>query len=261
MAQINQSSLDGVPEVLRRFRDAVGVGRIGGPKIEDRREPLYWWVASSRGDVRRTGELVGPWLSTQKRAQFETAVSLRFDMNSIDSFAWAAGLFDAEGWTSLSDRSSHVGYKAIEAGVTQGGAGVPEELLRFARCVLLGRVNGPYDQEGANEPVYRWRIHTADDVRRMLHVLLPWLGTVKRRQAFGAIAVIDSQPPLLRGRVEWGSHKTHCVHGHEYASARVRPYVGRGVGIQRRVNKQCLVCARDQARARRLATKKRTSGR
>jgi hypothetical protein len=178
-------------------------------------------------------------------------------MNSIDSFAWAAGLFDAEGWTSLSDRSSHMGYKAIEAGVTQGGAVVPEELVRFAHCVLLGRVNGPYDQDGANEPIYRWRIHAVDDVRRMLHLLLPWLGTVKRYQAFSSIAVMDAQPSLPRGRVEWGSHKTHCVHGHEYASARIRPYVGRGVGIQRRVNKQCLVCARDQARAKRLAGKQR----
>jgi len=257
-ARINQSGLDGVPEVLVRFRDAVGVGRIGGPKIEDRREPLYWWVASSRGDVTRTGELIGPWLSTQKRAQFETAVGLRLHMNSIDSFAWAAGLFDAEGWTSVSDRSSHKGYKAIEAGVTQGGAVVPAELVRFARCVLLGRVNGPYDQEGANEPIYRWRISTVDDVRRMLHVLLPWLGTVKRHQAFSSIAVVDAQPSLPRGRVEWGSHKTHCVHGHEYASGRIRPYVARGVGIQRRVNKQCLVCARDQARLQRLAAKPRT---
>lgn len=259
-ARINQSSLDGVPQVLLRFRDAVGLGRIGGPKIEDGREPLYRWVASSRGDVHRVGSQIGPWLSTAKRGQFRTAVGLRFAGAPLRSVAWAAGLFDAEGSTSLSDRSSRVGYRAIEAAVTQGGSAVPEELVRFADCVALGRVNGPYEQEGANEPIYRWRIHTVDGVRRMLHALLPWLGVVKRRQAFAAVAVIDAQPSLPRGRVEWGSHKTHCIHGHEYASARIRPYVSRGVGIERRANKQCLACSREQARARRLDQEKQIGG-
>ncbi len=253
-AQINQSGLDGVPEALLRFRDAVGVGRIGGPKMEDSREPLYWWVASSRADVERTGRLILPWLSGQKRDQFGTAVDLRSDVPPIDTFAWAAGLFDAEGCTSLSDRSTRKGYKDIEASLTQGGAGpAPEELIRFMACVALGRINGPYEQEGATKPVYRWRLHTVDEIRSLLHCLSPWLGAPKRSQAFRAIAVINAQPVLPRGRVEWGSHKTHCIHGHEYVSARIRPYVSRGVGIQRRDNKQCLHCTREQARARRIA--------
>jgi hypothetical protein len=252
-AQINQSSLDGMPEVLLRFRDAVGVGRVAGPKIEEGREPLYSWVASSRSDVERTGRLILPWLSGQKRAQFRASVGLRSDVPPTDTFAWAAGLFDAEGCTSLSDRSERKGYKDIEASVTQGGGDrlPPEELARFMNCVALGRINGPYEQEGATQPVYRWRIHRLDEVRSMLHVLLPWVGTVKRRQAFRAIQVIEGQPVLPRGRVDWGSHKTHCIHGHEYATARLRPYVSRGVGIQRRDNKQCLQCTREQARARR----------
>jgi hypothetical protein len=253
VAQINQSSLDGVPEVLIRFRDAVGVGRVAGPKIEEGREPLYSWVASSRSDVMQAGRSMLPWLSSQKRAQFYSAVGLSAASPPLTSFAWAAGFFDAEGCTSLSDRSSRPGHKDIEASVTQSGRGaVPEELVRFTACVALGRVNGPYQQEGATEPVYRWRLHTVDEVRSMLHVLLPWLATVKRGQALAAIAVIDDQPALHRGRVEWGSHKTHCIHGHAYATARVRPYVSRGVGIQRRDNKQCLQCTREQARDRRL---------
>jgi hypothetical protein len=260
-ARINQSSVDDVPEVLLRFRDAVGVGRIGGPKLEDGREPLYWWVASSRADVEKTGELIGPWLSSQKRAQFARAVGLHVDRPPIDTFAWAAGLFDAEGSTSLSDRSARAGYKAIEATITQGGSTIPEELVRFTDCIALGRVNGPYEQDGANELVYRWRIHTVDDVRRMLHVLLPWLGEVKRRQALRAIAVVDGQPVLHRGRVEWGSHKAACIHGHEYAIARLRPYVSRSpTGRQRRPSQQCLVCVREQARARRLAMKTKIGG-
>lgn len=262
MAQINQSGLDGVPEVLLRFQRAVGVGRIGGPKIDEGREPLYWWVASSRADVTRTGELIGRWLSDQKRAQFSAATGTGFRRGCTDSFAWAAGLFDAEGSTSLSDRSSHAGYKAIEAGVTQGsGAGIPQELARFQQVVGVGRIYGPYEQDGANEPIYRWRAYTAVDVRNVLHVLQPWLGDVKRKQAHSALATIDSQPTLVRGRVEWGSHKTHCIHGHEYATARLKPYVSRtGAGVQRRPSKQCLVCVRDRARKVCALRKKQSGG-
>src|SRR4029077_5625660 len=100
-ARINQSSLDGVPEVLLRFREAVGVGRVSGPKIEAGGEPLYWWVASSRGDVTRTGRLIGAWLSSQKRDQFTVAAGLRFAAPPISSFAWAAGLFVARRFRSL----------------------------------------------------------------------------------------------------------------------------------------------------------------
>jgi hypothetical protein len=255
-AQINQSSVTGVPEVLVRFRDAVGVGRISGPKIETGREPLYSWVASSAGDVLRTGTLICPWLSRQKREQFTGAVDLPFHIEPIDSFAWAAGLFDAEGSTSLSDHRSHAGYKAIEASVTQGsGVGKPAELTRFMNVLRSGTIYGPYEQDGANEPIYRWRVCTSDDVRRAIHIVQPWLGGVKRAQAWGALAVVDQQSSLPRGRPEWGSHKTHCVHGHEYAVARMRPYVSRGADVRRRENKQCLACMREQARARRELAK------
>jgi hypothetical protein len=121
MAQINQADDDGVPEVLTRFRDAVGVGRIGGPKAERGREDLYWWVASSRGDVRQAGQRIGPWLSSGKRGQFQSAVAITFDLAPVTSLAWAAGLFDAEGSVSLSDHRSHADYEVIEASQTHPG--------------------------------------------------------------------------------------------------------------------------------------------
>jgi len=258
------------------------IWRIRGRKVKDPNLPPHWgvlfvlaYVADKPAALRefqpkwavlpttkrQTGQLIGPWLSTQKRTQFMSAVGLHFDRPPTATFAWAAGLFDAEGSTSLSDRSARAGYKAIESAVTQGGLVIPEELVRFANCVAIGQINGPYEQDGANELVYRWRIHTVDDVRRLLHVLLPWLGDVRRRQAFRAIAVVDAQPVLHRGRVEWGSHKAMCIHGHEYATARLRPYVSRSPnGRQRRPSHQCLVCVREQARARRRATKMKIGG-
>lgn len=257
MARINQAGANGVPEVLVRFRVAVGVGRVAGPRREPGRQDMYSWIASSRRDVTQVGELIGPWLSSGKRVQFRATAGLSFEHPPISSSAWAAGFFDAEGSTCLSDHRSHPGFKYVEATITQGSlASMPEELVRFTRVVGVGQVYGPYRQDGANELVYRWRVQKLDGVRQVLHLLLPWLGEVKRTQAFGAIATLDGQPALPRGRVEWGSHKTHCIHGHGYATARIRPYGNRGKGVPRRPSKQCLVCVRDQARARRAEENK-----
>lgn len=255
-ARINQGGSTDVPEVLVRFRTIVGVGKTGGPIRKPGRRDLYWWSAGSRDDIGHVARLIGPWLSADKRRQFAAAIDVCFEGSARSSVAWAAGLFDAEGCVSLSGHRSHPGYKVIEATVTQGGnQGIPEELARFASLVACGRVNGPYAQKGANELVYRWRVHTLSEVCGVIALLRPWLGDIKRRQAGEATAVIEAQPPLPRGRPDWGSHKTHCVHGHEYATARIRPYRSRGVGKQRRDSKQCLVCARDQARASRTARK------
>jgi hypothetical protein len=256
-----RQSLTGVPEVLVGFRDAVGVGRIGGSMIEEGRQPLYWWVASSRTDVSRVGSSIGPWLSASKRAQFRRTVGSQFRQGPIASMAWAAGLFDAEGSTSLCDHRSYAGYKYVEASITQGGKGAaPQELVRFRDLVGGGRVYGPYEQEGARQPIYRWRLQQADGVRRVVHLLQPSLGQVKRVQAWTALAVVDQQPVLPRGRPDWGSHKSHCVHGHEYATARLKPYVSRTkTGAQRRNSKQCLVCVREQARRRYAARTKKQS--
>ena len=255
-AQINQSSPGGVPSALLRFRTAIGRGTIGGPVRKPARRDLYWWICSGRDDVFSVGSLIAPWLSCVKRAQFRAAAGLVAGAEPRPSLAWAAGLFDAEGSTSLSDHRSHPGRKYVEAAITQGGEGAPPDVLvRFKSAVGAGLIYGPYAQRGATQPVYRWRLHLAEDVRRVIADLDPWLDQVKRRQAADAFLVIDAQSRLPRGRVEWGSHKTYCIHGHAYATARVRPYRSRGVGIERRDSKQCLECTREQARAKRLGAR------
>jgi hypothetical protein len=166
--------------------------------------------------------------------------------------AWAAGLFDAEGSSYLLKHRTHPGYLVGELAVTQSSSvGSPDILRRFAVVVGAGHINGPFVQRNATMDVYRWKAGAIQDVERVLAELWPWLGGVKRAQAQRMLDVVHAQTPLPRGNVEWGSHKTHCVHGHEYATARMRPYVSRGKGVQPRDNKQCLVCLRDHARKQR----------
>jgi hypothetical protein len=118
------------------------------------------------------------------------------------------------------------------------------------------RVYGPYIQEGAHAAVYRWKSAARGDIDEVFAILEPRLGPVKRQQAADVFAVVCAQPALARGRPEWGSHKTHCIRGHEYSKTRLRPFVPRDAGLQPRDNEQCLQCAREQARARRTQKKR-----
>lgn len=266
-ARINQSSTTGVPEALVRFRGAVeGIGSVRGPVIKEGREPLYRWTASSRGGVGRAYELLRPWLSAPKLMEFERALSPTANFGEAEAvpfrraigteeLAWAAGLFDGEGSTSLERHQTHEGYFVIESSVTQSSnTGVPEVLSRFQGALGgVGKIYGPYEQDGARELVYRWKAYGLQRVELLVSQLLPWLGAIKRAQAETSLSVVRSQSTLPRGNPLWGAYKTHCVHGHEYATARIRPYKSRRGGKQRRDSKQCLMCTREQARARRGA--------
>ena len=262
VAMINQGGDKGVPEVLTRFLVAVeGAGTITGPVIRAGRQDLYRWTASSCRNVERTYERIRPRLGEIKRAQFRRALSdpddslteSHAECSPTDEIAWAAGLWDGEGWVGPLAHRSHAGYFVVEAEVKQSGSELPEVLTRFHRIVGAGRVYGPILQKHGWRDVYRWRTGGIDNVERVVRILWPWLGEIKREQARRALAVVRAQPQLPRGHPAWGSYKTHCVNGHEYATARLRPYVSRGVGRQRRDSKQCLVCTREQARARRQA--------
>ena len=74
--ELPQSSAAGVPEVLERFRSAVGGGSIHGPhppRSPWSRLPRYRWTLGARAEATRVLDLVWPWLSTRKRAQAEDA--------------------------------------------------------------------------------------------------------------------------------------------------------------------------------------------
>jgi hypothetical protein len=260
-AQINQSDNDGIPVVLARFHEAVGVGRIGGPEQKPGRADRYWWIASSRSDVDHVAGLLNPWLGDVKGREFENALASRLRGSplvgtSSEWKAWAAGLYDGEGCSCLLDHRSHTGYKVPELSVTQSSADrQPEVLVRFRDVVNAGHIDGPIGQPEPWLPVYRWKSAALNDVQLVLDGMWPWLGPVKRAQAQTMLEVLNAQPVLPRGNPAWGNRKTHCVNGHEYATARMRPYASRRGGAQRRDSEQCLVCVRDYAREQRQRKK------
>jgi hypothetical protein len=258
MARVNQAGTQGMPAVLIRFQAALGgLGRIGGPYVMYGRKDLYRWHVSSRGDVELLHHLLLPWLGQVKLNEFAEALgrpaaNSRVGAKSDEWLAWCAGVFDGEGWASMWTHRSHAGYLSAEVGVGQSANdGVPEVLRRFQRVIGVGRIYGPYKQAGATMDVYRFKASALSDVTSIMATIRPWVSSTKRSDVDLVTEILGGQPLLPRGNPAWGNRKTHCINGHAYATARIRPYRSRGKDTAPRDRHQCLVCAREQARARR----------
>jgi len=68
----------------------------------------------------------------------------------VDSreLAWAAGFFDGEGWSGLSQEAGRRTGQP-QARINQADPnGVPEVLRRFRSSVGFGRIGGPYEKDG-----------------------------------------------------------------------------------------------------------------
>lgn len=261
LARINQAGSGSAPEVLTRFARAVAAGRVRGPVRQAGRLDLYRWEASSRSDVARTFAALAPWLGPVKARQFAVALGLAtapLHPARDGELAWAAGLFDGDGSTALLKHRTHPGYSFAELSITQASAGgVPEVLTRFRDAVAAGRCYGPYGGSATHQPVYRWKAMSVAEVELVLAAIWPWLSAPKLSQAGSVMAIIRAQMPLPRGNPAWGSHKTHCVHGHELASARLRPYRPRFASASTRKrtgHRGCLECLRLRARRARDAS-------
>lgn len=114
------------------------------------------------------------------------------------SRAWAAGLFDGEGSTELhTRRTTQRTWFSLRSRVSQCDAnGSPAVLQRFRAIVGGGRIDGPTSGDGY-ENAYKWDAG-ADESLRVLGLIWPWLGTVKRVQAIEAIRTVDALPMLRR---------------------------------------------------------------
>lgn len=149
--------------------------------------------------------------------------------------AWAAGLFDAEGWIGLKrsqPRRDGSEWRRVRASVSQHGkAGVSAQvLIRFARAVGVGRI----ECHGQSDD-FKWVCERLGEIVTAIDALRPWLGTKKREQASGALERFHAQP-RVRGS------KKRCARGHAYDGYRKKSAGMRHV---------CNACARIRDRAKR----------
>ena len=250
-----------MPTVLMKFQRIVGVGRLHGPQVEEGKQDLYWWDATSRADIARVADLIGPWLCPAKRAEFEHALGRQlapaiWPSSFSEELAWSGGFFDGEGCTYLEKHRSHPGHSVPRMYVPQSCEfGIAPELVRLRAALPgLGRISGVRRSKGDDKPYRRWRVQASGDVPRALHLLWPFIGDVKRIQAQRAMRTIHAQTDLRRGNPAFGvAGARYCRHGHDKWNARVRPFKGRGRNEVDPNNhlRQCLACVRLQARERR----------
>jgi hypothetical protein len=260
-SRINQAGPEGMPEVLLRFHRIVGVGRLKGPHRKEGRQDLYWWEATSRPDIARVADLIGPWLCHVKRDEFERTLGRSlpptiWPASAIEERAWAGGFFDGEGSTYLEKHRTHAGYFVARLDVPQASVvGIAAELVRLkAALAEIGTISGVRRGKSNRKPYRRWRVFTSAAVQLGLHLLWPFIGEVKRSQARAVLQVIHSQPDLPRGNPAFGVvGARYCLRGHDKWHARIRPFKGRGKN-QEDPNlhlRQCLECVRLDARKRR----------
>ena len=259
-SRINQAGLDGVPEVLTKFQRIVCVGRIKGPVILEGRQPLYYWEATSRPDLTRVLELIGPWLCPVKRAEFERTLGRSLPIqvwpgSMSEELAWAGGFFDGEGSTYLEKHRTHPGYFYPVLYVPQSAVGIAAELLRLRSAMGgIGNISGVRQNGPDRKPYRRWRVLTLEKVQSALHLLWPFIGGVKRTQAQHVMRTIHGQVDLPRGNPAFGAAGArYCLRGHDKWNARLRPFKGRGTNDEDPLNhlRQCLQCVREAARERR----------
>jgi hypothetical protein len=265
-SRINQAGPNGMPEVLLKFHRIVGVGRLKGPQLKEGRQDLYWWEATSGADIARVAELIGPWLCRLKRQQFERTLGQSlppavWPAGLSEELAWAGGFFDGEGSTYLEKHRTHAGYFVPRVHVTQSSAaGIAPELVRLKTTIgNLGTISGVHQGKHGSRPYRRWRVFTPAGVQMALHLLWPFIGDVKRRQARFVLQVINSQPDLARGNSAFGvAGARYCLNGHDKWNARVRPFKGRGRNDEdpNLHLRQCLECLRIDARERRTSARR-----
>jgi hypothetical protein len=105
--------------------------------------------------------------------------------------AWAAGLFEGEGYITMFRMKAHV-LHSIRLGIQMTDRDVLEKFCEIVEC---GKVGGPHRYSRPHhKPTYVWGIGNRTDVERILLAFLPWLGerrSAKAREMLAEIAKLN----------------------------------------------------------------------
>lgn len=163
-------------------------------------------------------------------------------VNEVE-IAWAAGLFEGEGYMSAYQRE--YGAK-IQACI---GLGMADRDIvdRFQAIVECGAVSTRKPGTRGHRPIHDWRVYEAVHVRRLVALFLPYLGERRRARA---VELLDQIADVK----SHNEKKTHCPRGHELAgnNLRLEPIKRAGRVYHAR---RCITCRREQERARSLRAK------
>lgn len=114
---------------------------------------------------------------------------LRIDREAL---AWAAGIFDGEGWCSSARYNAKGGMTAtLTLGVAQAH---PEMLQRLATVIGFGKITQPRKQVHGRTFMYSWKVYGFEQVQVVFALLWTWLGSVKREQIMRCLQEAREHP-------------------------------------------------------------------
>jgi hypothetical protein len=152
--------------------------------------------------------------------------------------AWAAGLFEGEGFLSVYQRK--YGAKIQP----QIGLGMTDRDVvdRFMRIVGCGAIYIAKPGTGGHKQCHCWRLYEAEKVREVVALFLPYFGERRRAKA-------EELLQRIAGIQSHNSKKTHCPKGHalEGDNLVLEPIKRAGTTYYAR---RCKVCRQEQARER-----------
>lgn len=127
--------------------------------------------------------------------------------------AWAAGFFDGEGYIAFRLNNANKNgkyYRRIEIQIGQIDTFVLE---RFARAVDCGTVYGPVGLEtrDGRSPLYKYNLTGIDNIKRVWHLLMPYLSPIKLEQWRKAMELYDSCPVCVTAD-KYQYYKTFPTH-------------------------------------------------
>jgi hypothetical protein len=143
---------------------------------------------------------------------------------TAEQVAWAAGLFEGEGWFGPRAKTS------AEAIVGMTDLDVVE---RFAAIIGCGTITA--EPRGPNKTLYRWSASNALDVRALIELFWPYFGERRREAAQALLVRTEDCPGRSRTR-------TACRKGHPYTDDSTYTVPKSGF-------RQCRICKRERERA------------
>lgn len=134
-------------------------------------------------------------------------------MRNREELAWAAGLFDGEGWIGAQVQSKRHHLRHLRVAISMN---TPDVLHRFHAVIGLGNVIGPHSA-GRKNPIWKWQVNTFEQSQAVVAFLWRWLSEPKRIQSSRAM---NEMIENYRGR-ENRYFKKFCKHGHLMAETRI----------------------------------------
>lgn len=155
--------------------------------------------------------------------------------------AWAAGLFEGEGWLSSYQREYGAKIQP-QIGLASTDRDVVE---RFHRVVGCGAISTQKPGTGGHKPCHAWRVYEAEQVRRVIALFMSYFGERRRETA---VALLDRIADVRSHNAK----KTHCPRNHALSGANLIEEAIRG---GKYIARRCRTCRNEQARLRALQAK------